>query len=148
MKTSRLLKSVSGSRYLSGLNTGRLAVSFGESYFLRKLLMPLLVPLKLWASYRIVLLVKSDGECSREGKIWDKPPSHCAAIAFPTSELPFSWGSAQWTNVPEEKHPNCFWSSELIRLEWLGYGEFSVGIFHQIRNYLIGTNVMPMWLYC
>merc|ERR1719348_1584220 len=38
-------------------------LAFGESLFLRKLLMPVLVPLKLWAALQLVLLSKPrDGE--------------------------------------------------------------------------------------
>merc|ERR1719180_539078 len=37
-------------------------LAFGESLFLRKLLMPVLVPLKLWVALQMVLLSKSREE--------------------------------------------------------------------------------------
>merc|ERR1719180_554332 len=37
-------------------------LAFGESLFLRKLLMPVLVPLKLWIALQLVLLSKSKEE--------------------------------------------------------------------------------------
>merc|ERR1719180_559196 len=37
-------------------------LAFGESLFLRKLLMPVLVPLKLWVALQLVLLSKSREE--------------------------------------------------------------------------------------
>ena len=53
MKHSKLLKIFRESKSQS-----RLAVAFGESYFLRKVTMPVLVPLKLWLTYRLVILLE------------------------------------------------------------------------------------------
>ena len=55
MKHSKLLKHVRESRYVSSKTGSELAVAFGESYFLRKLGMPVLVPLKLWLTYELVM---------------------------------------------------------------------------------------------
>ena len=52
MKHSKILKIVEKSKSQS-----RLAVAFGESYFLRKVTMPVLVPLKLWLTYKLVILL-------------------------------------------------------------------------------------------
>ena len=62
MKHSKILKIVQESKSQS-----RLAVAFGESYFLRKVTMPVLVPLKLWLTYKLVILLvdKSSDEEER-----------------------------------------------------------------------------------
>ena len=52
---SKLLKRVRQSRYVSSKTGSELAVAFGESYLLRKLGMPVLVPLKLWLTYELVV---------------------------------------------------------------------------------------------
>merc|ERR1719500_2184653 len=44
-------------------------LAFGESLFLRKLLMPVLVPLKLWVALQLVLLSKS----REENAVKEKP---------------------------------------------------------------------------
>ena len=62
MKHSRILKSVRDSKYLSSKTGKELAVSFGESYFLRKLSLPVLVPLKLWLTYELVVLGEERAE--------------------------------------------------------------------------------------
>ena len=54
---SKLLKHLRESRYVSSKTGSELAVAFGESYFLRKLGMPVLVPLKLWLTYELVLVL-------------------------------------------------------------------------------------------
>ena len=54
---SKLLKHLRESRYVSSKTGSELAVAFGESYFLRKLGMPVLVPLKLWLTYELVLML-------------------------------------------------------------------------------------------
>ena len=55
IKHSKLLKHIRGSRFVSSKTGSELAVAFGESYFLRKLGMPVLVPLKLWLTYELVM---------------------------------------------------------------------------------------------
>merc|ERR1719319_12773 len=55
MKSSKLVKMVQESKYLSGRKTVDIGVAFAESYFLRKLMIPIFVPLKLWLSYKSVL---------------------------------------------------------------------------------------------
>ena len=55
MKHSKLLKHVRESRFISSKTGSELAVAFGESYFLRKLGMPVLVPVKLWLTYELVM---------------------------------------------------------------------------------------------
>ena len=55
MQDSKLLKRVRESRYVSSKTGSELAVAFGESYFLRKLGMPVLVPAKLWLTYELVM---------------------------------------------------------------------------------------------
>ena len=55
MKHSRISQSVLQSRYLSSKTGTELAVAFGVSYFLRKLGIPVLVPLKLWLTYELVV---------------------------------------------------------------------------------------------
>jgi len=52
---SRLVQAVRSSKYLSSSRGGELGVAFGESYFLRKLCIPVLVPLKLWGTYKLVV---------------------------------------------------------------------------------------------
>ena len=54
VQTSKLVKFVKSSKYLSSKRATELGVAFGESYFLRKLGMPVLVPLKLWMTYQMV----------------------------------------------------------------------------------------------
>ena len=44
------------SKYVSSKTATGLAIAFGESCFLRKLCMPLLVPLKLWLTYEILVM--------------------------------------------------------------------------------------------
>merc|ERR1719500_121453 len=46
---------------------GAVGLAFGESLFLRKLLMPVLVPLKLWVALQLVLMSKA-----REGEEEDR----------------------------------------------------------------------------
>ena len=55
MQDSKLLKRVRESRYVSSKTGSELAIAFGESYFLRKLGLPVLVPLKLWLTYELVV---------------------------------------------------------------------------------------------
>ena len=55
---SKIVRFVNSSKYLSSQKAQRLSVAFAESYLIRKLLMPLLIPLKFWLSFRIVLLSK------------------------------------------------------------------------------------------
>ena len=55
---SKIVRFVNSSKYLSSQKAQRLSVAFAESYLLRKLLMPILVPLKFWLSFKIVLLSK------------------------------------------------------------------------------------------
>ena len=56
VQKSKLVKFVRSSKYLSSKRGAELGVAFGESYFLRKLCMPVLVPLKLWMTYRLIYL--------------------------------------------------------------------------------------------
>ena len=58
MNKSRLVNGIRESKYISSDLASSLAISFGESYFLRKLCMPILVPLKLWLTYEILMLTK------------------------------------------------------------------------------------------
>jgi len=53
-ETSKLVDYVKRSKLLSNKRGAELTIAFGESYFLRKLCMPVLVPLKLWMTYRLV----------------------------------------------------------------------------------------------
>ena len=62
MQDSKLLKRVRESRYVSSKTGSELAVAFGESYFLRKLGLPVLVPLKLWLTYELVVAGESREE--------------------------------------------------------------------------------------
>ena len=55
---SKIVRFVNSSKYLSSQKAQRLSVAFAESYLLRKSLMPVLVPLKFWLSFKIVLLSK------------------------------------------------------------------------------------------
>ena len=57
-KSSRLLKFVKESKYLSNRKVQKLSTAFVESYVLRKILMPILIPLKFWLAFEIVLLFK------------------------------------------------------------------------------------------
>jgi len=57
VETSRLMNYAR--KNFSAQQTARLGVSFAESFVLRKALVPVLVPLKLWLSYQIVLQTKS-----------------------------------------------------------------------------------------
>merc|ERR1719494_439243 len=41
-------------------------LAFGESVFLRKLLMPVLVPLKLWIALQLVLMLKPVEDAGKE----------------------------------------------------------------------------------
>lgn len=58
MGKSKVVKLLSQSRFISPEKVGSIGVAFGESYFLRKLLMPVLVPLKIWLSLKVVLALK------------------------------------------------------------------------------------------
>ena len=55
---SKIVRFVNSSKYLSSQKAQLLSVAFAESYLLRKLLMPVLVPLKFWLSFKMVLLSK------------------------------------------------------------------------------------------
>ena len=57
---SKIVRFVNSSKYLSSQKAQRLSVAFAESYLLRKLLMPILVPLKFWLSFKIVLLLLNE----------------------------------------------------------------------------------------
>ena len=59
MQKSSLLKRIRESKYVSPETATSLAIAFGESYFLRKLCMPVLVPLKLWLTYELLMLSKT-----------------------------------------------------------------------------------------
>ena len=59
MNKSSLVKMIKESKYISSTTATSLAVSFGESYFLRKLMMPILVPFKIWLTYEIIIRTKS-----------------------------------------------------------------------------------------
>ena len=48
----------SGSKFVPPEKVASLGVAFGESYFLRKVFMPVLVPLKIWLSLKAVLALK------------------------------------------------------------------------------------------
>ena len=56
MQKSNLLKRIRESKYVSSETATSLGIAFGESYFLRKLCMPILVPLKLWLTYELLIL--------------------------------------------------------------------------------------------
>ena len=57
-KRSQLVNFVKNSKYLSNQRAQQVSVSFAESYLLRKMLMPILIPLKFWLAYKIVVLSK------------------------------------------------------------------------------------------
>lgn len=59
MNSSSLVNIIKDSKYISTTTATNLAVSFGESYFLRKLMMPILVPFKIWLTYEIIIRSKS-----------------------------------------------------------------------------------------
>merc|ERR1719228_163990 len=59
MHKSKLVNRVTSSKLLPHGRAAALGVAFGESLFLRKLFLPILVPLKLWLSLEIVLLTKA-----------------------------------------------------------------------------------------
>ena len=65
MQKSNLLKRIRESKYVSSETATSLGIAFGESYFLRKLCMPILVPLKLWLTYELLILSRNS---SRETK--------------------------------------------------------------------------------
>ena len=54
VEKSKLVKLVRSNQYLSSRRGTELGVAFGESYFLRKLCMPVLVPLKLWLTFQMM----------------------------------------------------------------------------------------------
>ena len=56
---SKLVRFVKTNKYLSSKRGAELGVAFGESYFLRKLCMPILVPLKLWMTYQMMGLERT-----------------------------------------------------------------------------------------
>ena len=58
-RKSKLVSLVNSSKYLSNLKAQQVTVSFAESYLIRKLLMPLLIPLKFWLAFKIVMLSKN-----------------------------------------------------------------------------------------
>ena len=60
MQKSKLVKLIKGSKYVSSqtASASELAVAFGESYLIRKVCMPILIPLKLWLTYEIILMMK------------------------------------------------------------------------------------------
>ena len=69
---SKIVRFVNSSKYLSSQKAQRLSVAFAESYLLRKLLMPVLVPLKFWLSFKMVLLSKKmwyDSKYEMEGSL-------------------------------------------------------------------------------
>ena len=55
---SMLVKLVNDSKYLSNKKAQNLTMGFVESYVLRKVLMPILIPLKFWLAFEIVLMLK------------------------------------------------------------------------------------------
>ena len=59
MQKSNLLKRIRESNYVSSETATSLGIAFGESYFLRKLCMPILVPLKLWLTYELLILTRN-----------------------------------------------------------------------------------------
>ena len=59
MQKSNLLKRIRESKYVSSETATSLGIAFGESYFLRKLCMPILVPLKLWLTYELLILSRN-----------------------------------------------------------------------------------------
>merc|ERR1719222_288556 len=58
MESSALLKKIKQSRIISSVQGTRLVISYVEGTFLRKLLMPVLVPAKLWIAAQIVIKSK------------------------------------------------------------------------------------------
>merc|ERR1719391_1324428 len=58
VQTSKLLSNVRQWKFLTSSQATRLTVAFGESYILRKCLMPVLVPLKFWIAVQAVLSMK------------------------------------------------------------------------------------------
>ena len=58
MQKSKLVNLIKGSKYVSSQTASELAVAFGESYLIRKVCMPILIPLKLWLTYEIILMMK------------------------------------------------------------------------------------------
>ena len=54
VEKSKLVRLVRNNKYLSSKRGAELGVAFGESYFLRKLCMPVLVLLKLWKTYQMI----------------------------------------------------------------------------------------------
>ena len=65
MQTSSLLKRIRESKYVSSQTATSLGIAFGESYFLRKLFMPILVPLKLWLTYELLILSRNSAPDSK-----------------------------------------------------------------------------------
>eukprot|EP00092_Neocalanus_flemingeri_P072350 GFUD01089070.1.p1 GENE.GFUD01089070.1~~GFUD01089070.1.p1 ORF type:complete len:137 (+),score=43.26 GFUD01089070.1:88-498(+) len=63
---SKLINFVRNSKYLSSRRGAELGVAFGESYFLRKLCMPVLIPLKLWMTYQLVGWARGEQEKGAE----------------------------------------------------------------------------------
>jgi len=59
METSKLLSKIRSSKFVSSSQGTRLVVAFGEGYFIRKLLVPVLVPLKLWVAVVAVIALKT-----------------------------------------------------------------------------------------
>ena len=57
-RKSKLVNFVNRSRFLSNQKAQKVSVSFAESYLLRKLLMPILIPLKFWLAFEIVIQLK------------------------------------------------------------------------------------------
>ena len=57
-KSSKLLKFVNNSKYLSNKKAQAISVAFVESYVLRKILMPILIPLKFFLAFKTVLILK------------------------------------------------------------------------------------------
>ena len=65
MQTSNLLNRIRESKYVSSQTATNLGIAFGESYFLRKLCMPILVPLKLWLTYELLILSSNSASESK-----------------------------------------------------------------------------------
>ena len=57
-RKSKLVNFVKNSKYLSNQRAQQVTISFAESYLLRKMLMPILIPLKFWLAYEIVVRSK------------------------------------------------------------------------------------------
>ena len=62
IQQSKFVKMIKESKHLSPKTAGDLTIAFGESYFLRKLAMPVLIPLKLWLTYELVIMTKTKDE--------------------------------------------------------------------------------------